>query len=247
VITLEFRAFNFETRSIDDEGKFEGYGSVFGSVALGYNTVMDKGCFLKSIKDNKGFFPLLWFHTPWEPVGSFIGEEDKKGLLTHGDADMDIELGRRMHSGMKKGYIDRMSIGFDRVNEIPAEKSKDGHVHITEAKLWEVSLITRNFAADEQALISDVRATSAGLQRVSKALRTGTVEEFKEAVEDLKALIYPVVQNETICDTMKEIKALLIGEQPTIVTAVDEKPPLDGEPQMHSLLDVLRAFGRTLH
>ena len=249
---IEFRAFNFETRGIDDEGKFDGYGSVFGSVALGYNTVMDKGCFLKSIKDNKGLFPLLWFHSPTTPVGSFIGEEDKKGLLTHGDVDLDIEPGRRMYSGMKKGYIDRMSIGFDRVNEIPVEKSKDGHVHITEAKLWEVSLITRNFAADEQALISDVRATSTGLQRVSKALKDGATLELQNALVDLrcllgKMLLEPTMQSDSLCDTMKEIKALLIGEQPTIVTAVDEKPPLDGEPHLHSLLDELRAFATTLH
>lgn len=244
---MKFRSFGFEIRSIDDEGKFEGYASVFGSIAQGYGTVMDKGSFLKSIKDNKGFFPLLWFHNPTRPVGSFIGEEDKKGLVTHGDVDLDIEPGQRMYSGMKKGYIDRMSIGFDVINEIPAEKSKDHLVHITEAKLWEVSLITRNFAADEEALIEDVRAASAGLQRVNKALRTGVTQEFKEAVEDLKALIYPAVQNETICGTMKEIKALLIGEQPTVVTAIDEKPPLDGEPLTHSLLDELRAFAVTLH
>ena len=240
---MEFRAFNFETRSSDDEGKFEGYASVFGSVAQGYGTVMDEGCFKKTIKDNKGYFPLLWFHSPWEPVGSLMAEEDKKGLLVHGDVDLNIEPGKRLFSGMKEGYIDRLSIGFDRINEKIVEEIS----HITEARLWEVSLITRNFAADEQALIEDVRAASTGLQRVNKALRTGATQEFKEAVEDLKALLYPAVQNETICDTMKEIKALLIGEQPTVVTAVDEKPPLDGEPHMHSLLDELRAFAVTLH
>jgi len=186
---MEFRSFNFETRSIDDEGKFEGYGSVFGSLAEGYNTIMDGGCFLRSIKHNKGFFPLLWFHNPTIPVGSFIGEEDGKGLLTHGDVDLDIEPGQRMYSGMKKKYIDRMSIGFDRVEEIAAEKSKDGHTHITQAKLWEVSLITRNFAADEQALIGDVRAANVGLQRVTQALRDGATLELQNALVDLRNLL----------------------------------------------------------
>lgn len=245
MVIIEFRAFNFETRSIDDEGKFEGYGSVFGSVAQGYNTIMDEGCFKQTINHSDGFFPLLWFHTPWDPVGSLVAEEDKKGLLVHGDVDMDIETGRRMHSGMKKGYIDRMSIGFDRVNEVPAEKSKDNITHITEVALWEISLITRNFAADEEALITEVRAASIGLQRVSKALRAGIADEFKEAVKDLRVLLRPVVQSDETCDIMKEIKALLAEEKAVLTTSVDEKAPtIANEAQSHSLLNELRAFSR---
>jgi len=181
---MDFRAYNMEVRELQEAGTFTGYASVFGNVDS-YGTVVDKGAFKKTIKDNKGRFPALFFHDPTRPVGMTTVQEDGHGLLVDGKIDLSTSDGQLVYSGLREGYIDRMSIGFDVITSTPI----DGVPHFKEVRLWENSLITRNFAANEEALVTDVRATAAGLRRVQVAMQESANLELQNALADLRALV----------------------------------------------------------
>jgi len=240
---MELRAYRFETRELGEAGTFAGYASVFGNVDQ-HGTIVDRGAFKKTLKENANFLPLLFYHDPMQPVGSFSGEEDEHGLLITGSLDLDIEPGQRVYSGMKKGYIDRMSIGFTVITEAV----KDQITHFKELRLWESSLVPRNFASNELALVTDVRAAATGLQRVNSAIRHGVVDELREALADFHALVCdgaePSEIRAALAEGLTDLRALIVREGPAIATPSDE-PQEEAEPGDHSdLLEDMRAIGR---
>jgi len=168
-----------ELKQIDEEGVFEGYASVFGNVDSD-GEIVDKGAFSKTLRENDGRFPLVWFHSPFEPVGIAQAEEDDRGLLIkRGELDLDVAKGREVHSGMRRGYIDRFSFGFRRVKE----GMEDGVNHIKEVRLLEISPITRNFAANDQALLTDVRSLPGMLERAGKDMDRETLQRCARALQ----------------------------------------------------------------
>ena len=238
---MELRAFKFETRELGEAGTFRGYASVFGNVDQ-HGTIVDRGAFKKTLKEQGNFLPLLFYHDPMLPVGSFSGEEDEHGLLIEGALDLDVEPGQRVYSGIKKGYIDRMSIGFSVITEAV----KDAVTHFKEIRLWESSLVTRNFASNELALVTDVRAASHGMQRENDAMRRGVVEELQAALSDFRGLVIGAEPSDEIraalAEGLADLRALITSEGPAIATPADE-PHDDTEPGDHSdLLTELRGF-----
>lgn len=157
------RVFVFsELKSFDDEqGKFKGYLSVFGN-ADSYKDIVDQGAFSKTLQDKSlqkqnsedpYLLPILWQHNPSDPIGGFIDiHQNEKGLFVEGQLDLDIEQGKRAYSGLKKGYIKGLSIGYDTIKE----EWKDGYRHLKEIRLWEGSVVT--FGANDQALVNGVKS-----------------------------------------------------------------------------------------
>ena len=147
---------SFEVRAVEDgePGSFEGYASVFG-VVDSHGTVFDRGAFTKTIKERKGWLPIVWMHKPDEPIGRAIVTEDEKGLHVKGQLDLDVQRGAEIHSGMKKGYITEMSHSFGKIpDKINIEKSDGVEVpHFREVKSYEVSPVTANFASASEATI----------------------------------------------------------------------------------------------
>lgn len=240
---MDIRAFGLEVRQMGDEGTFTGYASVFGNVDS-YGTVFDKGAFKKTINDNGGAFPITWFHDPTTPIGMATLREDGHGLLVDGQLNLDVSAGHDVYSGMKAGYVDRMSHGFDVVTTA-IEKDI---THFKEVRLYEVALVTRNFASNDQALVTDVRSMSMGVRRVSEAILGGAEADLRKAVADLRLLLmnFDDPQDEVLED-VRGLHALLT-EGPTIVTPTVEEPHQIPEPREHSeeLLGELRKLGETL-
>lgn len=159
------RAFSFiEIKAFDEEqGLFEGYLSVFGN-ADSYKDVVDHGAFTKTLQEaelsrkSRGtqyLFPILWQHAPSDPVGGFIeARETERGLYVKGQLDLDIEQGKRAYSGLKKGYLNGLSIGYDTIKH----EYKDGLRHLKEIRLWEGSLVT--FGANDLALVAYVKSAN---------------------------------------------------------------------------------------
>jgi len=154
--------FDLELRSLEEQGRFTGYASVFGVVDA-YGTVFDKGAFKKTIKEHKGKFPLVWMHNVEEPIGSAMTSEDEHGLWIEGQLDLDVPRGQWVYSGMKNGYITQMSHSFSsvpgKVETVEAE-DKSQIPHFKEVRLYEISPVTSNFAANEQANIEEVRTVT---------------------------------------------------------------------------------------
>ena len=187
----------FEVRAIEDgePGQFSGYASVFG-VVDSHGTVFDRGAFKKTIKEHGGQLPIVWMHDAYSPVGLATVREDEKGLWVDGVLDLDVQKGREVYSGMKKGYITQMSHSFASVKESSVQEDEsDSVIHYKEVRSFEISPTTANFASNKEAEIVSVRTSliesvdeaEAALARL-RELATET-EEDEETYEELRGMI----------------------------------------------------------
>ena len=138
-------------------GRFEGYLSVFGNEDA-WGDVVEPGAFTRTIEQNNGRFPLLWFHDPTEPIGIFTAAEDDRGLYITAHVNLETQRGREAYSGMKfevdgedAAYVSELSIGFKAIGK---ETNEDGIRHLTEVALSEGSLLTMHFAANPEAVVT---------------------------------------------------------------------------------------------
>ncbi len=146
--------FPFDVKQVDDEGTFEGHGSVFDVLDHDREVVV-RGAFAKTLVERKGKIKLLWSHKAWEfPLGVWADlREDERGLFVKGQLAIKATQPRDVHELMKLGAIDGLSIGF---KTIKAETDDETRVRkLTEIELWEVSLVM--FPANSQATVATVK------------------------------------------------------------------------------------------
>lgn len=151
------RDFCFELKALNEDGTFEGYGSVFG-VKDSYDEIVAPGAFAESLNQQKssGTLPaMLWQHRSAEPIGVYTSMvEDHLGLKVSGQLALATVRGAEAYALLKMKAISGLSIGFntredsfDRVTGIRTLKKVD---------LWEVSLVT--FPANESARVQGVKS-----------------------------------------------------------------------------------------
>ena len=146
----------FDVKAINDDGTFEGYGSVFGNVDS-YKEIVAKGAFndsLASLKSQGRMPALLWQHRSGEPIGVYTEmREDETGLFVRGKLALKTARGAEAHELMKMKALSGLSIGFmtredsyDKVTGVRTLKKVD---------LWECSIVT--FPANDAARVSGVK------------------------------------------------------------------------------------------
>jgi HK97 family phage prohead protease len=145
---------NLELRGIAGDGTFSGYASVFGEVDLGRD-VIERGAFRRSIEERgAGGIRMLYQHDPAEPIGAWRTiREDQRGLYVEGVLAPGVARSREVHSLMKTGALDGLSIGFRTVKA--RTEPKTGVRRILEADLWEISVVT--FPMLPSARVSNVK------------------------------------------------------------------------------------------
>jgi HK97 family phage prohead protease len=151
-----FLDFKTELITTEDDGTFEGYGSVFNNTDLG-NDVIKEGAFTKTLrkKGPKGV-KLLYQHKADEPIG-VLDEimEDRKGLRVQGRLAMNTQKGKEVYELMKMGAIDGLSIGY-RVAPKGAHYDEKGKRRmLKEVDLMEISAVT--FPMNPRAKIMGVK------------------------------------------------------------------------------------------
>lgn len=131
---------------------FEGYASVFDVHDHDYD-IIRKGAFSKAQAEQ---VKLLWQHKFDEPIG-IIEQlyEDSKGLFVKAQLSNISARGREAFHLMQMGAIDSLSIGFKVVK---SNFNILGAREITEAKLYEVSLVT--FPANENAKVHQIKCAN---------------------------------------------------------------------------------------
>lgn len=146
------RGHAFEVKEVGDAGAIVGYGSVFGNVDAGHE-VVERGAFAESLKE-RGLPKMLWGHEWFEPpIGKWNeAEEDKHGLLLHGQLNMSMQRGSEIHGALKMDTLDGLSIGY---LEKVADEDDDGVRHLKELDLFEVSVVT--FPMNELARVDSVK------------------------------------------------------------------------------------------
>lgn len=143
---IKKKAFDFEVKAVNDDGRFSGYGSVFGTVDS-YDEVVAPGAFLESLAEMKKkgrTFPVLWQHRTMEPIGHWdinSLKEDEYGLFGEGTLWLnDASYARTAWQGIKNLAITGLSIGYH-----VRESTFDGETRIrtlTKLDLMEISIVT---------------------------------------------------------------------------------------------------------
>lgn len=148
-----------EVKSVNDDGSFEGYGSVFGTLDS-YRDVVHKGAFVESIKQHRdaGTSPaLLWQHDAQTPIGVWKEmDEDDHGLYMKGQLALETQKGKEAYALLKMKAVRGLSIGFSVPKGGEEYDSKSEINNIKQVNLWETSVVT--FPANRDAQVTAVKA-----------------------------------------------------------------------------------------
>src|SRR5229473_2488019 len=109
----------------DVQGIVEGYLNYIGNIDYGDDRSM-KGCFRKTIRDSferkstQGLdflWPYLFNHdySQLPPGGIFEANEDRKGLYTKTQFNLDIQMGRELYASFKMGTMKKQSMGYKAI------------------------------------------------------------------------------------------------------------------------------------
>ena len=145
-------------KSMDENGRFAGYASVFHSVDR-QRDVMLPGAFTQTLAEKPvSHLTVLWQHQWHEPVGiTHQLFEDANGLYIEGQLLLDVARAREAHALMKAGAVSGMSIGYKPINY--RHDPDTGIRYLESVELYEISLVT--LPAHPDARISTVKAYDA--------------------------------------------------------------------------------------
>jgi len=161
---------DYKELEADDDGSFEGYGSVFNNKDLG-NDVIKSGAFSESIKSKKPKqIKLLYQHKTDEPIGVIDTlVEDTRGLKIKGRLAMGTQKGREVYELMKMGALDSMSIGYRLAPDDYKYNDKLKKRTITNLDLMEISMVT--FPMNPKAKITKVKLAEMNVREIEHYLR----------------------------------------------------------------------------
>jgi uncharacterized protein len=138
---LESKFTALDLKSITEDGAFEGYASLFNREDMGGDIVLP-GAFTQSLATRGAAgIKLLFQHNPSEPIGVWHRiVEDARGLYARGRLMLDVARGREIHTLMRAGAIDGLSIGFRAVKS--RRDRATGVRRLEKVDLWEISVVT---------------------------------------------------------------------------------------------------------
>ena len=168
-------------RSIDGNGVFAGYASLFNVRDNGGDIVLP-GAFARSLR-RKGArgIRMLHQHDPAQPVGVWHEiREDDRGLFVRGRLALGTARGRELAELVRIGALDGLSIGFRTVvaGRDPARRAR----LLKAVDLWEISLVT--FPMMPGARIGGFRDVTHRGHLATGGGRRGRMPEFLTAKGD---------------------------------------------------------------
>jgi hypothetical protein len=183
--------FGFEIKALGPTGELEGFASTYGNVDRVGDVVMP-GAFAKTLAESGGKVPILWSHMQSEPIGlAQLSDQPGKGLFLRGQLDLDVEIGRRAHSALRKGIARGLSIGYDTVKST----MKGGVRQLLELKLWEISVVT--IPAYAEAVVTGVKSD----------VETSMTPELRMMCADLNAF----AAEQSLRAVLSQVRALAIN------------------------------------
>ncbi|MGL4488776.1 MAG: HK97 family phage prohead protease [Rhizobiaceae bacterium] len=151
----EFKFADVTLDTVDADGVFSGYASLFDVTDLARDSV-SKGAFAKSlVARGVANIRMLFQHDPNEPIGQWLEiREDARGLFVKGRLALGVGKAREVLALLRDKALDGLSIGFKTIRS--RKDAATGVRRILEADLWEVSVVT--FPMLPSARIADVKA-----------------------------------------------------------------------------------------
>jgi HK97 family phage prohead protease len=160
--------------SVEQDGTFAGYASLFGRTDLARDAVMP-GAFAASLAARgAGGIRMLFQHDPNQPIGVWLTiREDAQGLYVKGRLATEVARAREVLALMRAGALDGLSIGYRTVRG--KTDAKTGVRRLLEVDLWEISVVTFPMLPD--ARVSAVKALCAArfaprLRRAARRMRS---------------------------------------------------------------------------
>jgi HK97 family phage prohead protease len=152
----------------DRLGIIEGYLNYTGNIDYSLDRTMP-GAFKRTLADSYArkaaqggefLFPYLWNHSHdiIPPGGIFEANEDKKGLYTKTQLNMDIQLGREIYSSFRMGTLRKQSIGYRTVQSEYVKEDGQTIRNLLEITLLEGSAVI--FPANDLATVDVVKRRS---------------------------------------------------------------------------------------
>lgn len=212
---MERKNFKFELKDASDDGQFQGFVST--TKRDSYDDITEPAAFSKTVKESQGVFPILWFHQPDVPIGLTASlEPQDKGVFFQGRLNLEKQVTRDVHSDMRFGSVNVMSFGFQIIK---AEHDHEAGTRVLkEIKLFEISPLTMNFSANDEAFITDVKS-------------------FQTLSSDMQSLV----------SELKEITALLRSNHPADPSGTPVEPPTAADPAYASLRATAEELKRELN
>lgn len=130
-----------DVKSVQDDGAFEGYASLFNREDLGHD-IIQAGAFRESLSGRApGAIKMLFQHNASEPIGVWDDiREDERGLYVRGRLMTAVSKAREVLALMRAGALDGLSIGFKAVKA--KRDPRSGVRSIEKVDLWEISIVT---------------------------------------------------------------------------------------------------------
>jgi len=152
--------------SIDAEGRFSGYASLFNRLDSGGDMVMP-GAFARSLARRRPRIRLLFQHDPKEPVGIWETiAEDSRGLFVAGRLVSGVPRAEGLRRLIENRALDGLSIGFRTIRAT----RESGHRKLWQIELFEISIVT--FPMMEDARIApSYQSTGAAIAAATKTIR----------------------------------------------------------------------------
>jgi len=171
--------------TVEADGTFSGYASLFGIEDLSHD-IVERGAFSASLKRRgPDGVKMLYQHDPAEPIGKWTSiRETPKGLFVVGRLMTNLARGREVLDLMREGVVDGLSIGFRTIKGHTDKKS--GIRRLNEIDLWEISVVT--FPMQPDARVTAVKGLPhIRLNRMTPAEEQSLARLFRRATERLRA------------------------------------------------------------
>jgi len=137
----EMKFCRLDLKSVQADGAFEGYASLFHREDLGRDIVMP-GAFQNSLrKRGAAGIKMLFQHNPNQPIGVWHTlREDVRGLYAAGRLIGEVGRAREVLAMMRAGAVDGLSIGFRATKA--RRDARSGVRRLSDIDLWEISVVT---------------------------------------------------------------------------------------------------------
>lgn len=187
-------------------GEIEGIAAGYGDHLIdSHGDTIAPGAFAASLQHHKAAGTaviMLWAHSQEEPIGIWDDvKETASGLLVRGRINLETQRGREAVALLKQGAFKGLSIGFQLR---AADRRKDGGRRITQADLWEVSLVA--MPSRPEARVAEIKSAR-DLETILRAGGLPRAAATKAAAGGFPALTKPGATPATLSALAKILRS----------------------------------------
>jgi HK97 family phage prohead protease len=217
---VDHHSFSLRIKSVAADGSFTGLGAVYNVVDLGGDKILP-GAFSRTLAGSKQF-PLLWQHSPSDPIGSVKVTDSAQGLMVEGQLLLSDPTAQKAYSFLKAGILKGLSIGYETVKASFVDDVRE----LSELKLWELSVVTFPMAQD--AMVTGIKSLSDG----ERARHLRNIDQHQKQID---------LSRKAICMSLKSLFGDdIFGDDPADDPALLESE--EGDEEMGLILQELKAL-----